>query len=113
MNLTKKGKSNIFYNRKLWLNKYLEYEEALLLMIEKLKKDFVPSEDAPKVLVKGQWKPIETPLTQRMKKFFAKYKYLNDVNGEQFDTDRFNADYLKCKKEFFDYYFEWADMMMD
>lgn len=98
----------------------LEYELDYDNFMEKLNKEFVPSEDEfvpsedPAVtLINGQWRSIETPLTQRMKKFFAKYKYINDTNEEQFDTNRFNADYLKCKKELFDYYFEWADIMCD
>lgn len=91
----------------------LEYEFDYDNLMKKLKEEFVPSENDSKVLVKGQWRSIETPLTQRMKKFLAKYKYINDDNEEQFDTNRFNADYLKCKKELFDYYFEWADIMCD
>lgn len=92
----------------------LEYEFDYDNFMKKLEKDFVPSEeDFPKVLVKGQWVSIETPLSQRIKNFYAKYKYINDTNEEKFDTEKINADYLKCKKELFDYYFEWADMMWD
>lgn len=98
----------------------LEYEFDYDNFMKKLEKDFVPSEDPavpsedPAVaLINEQWRPIETPLSQRMKKFYAKYKYISDTNEERLDTERLNADYLKCKKELFDYYFEWADMMWD